>query len=152
MIIPIWKWRGITIEFNEIEYIDILKLICNALLGQTIFYYLHYWSHFILYSTIHKVHHEWKNTCAVAAAYAHPVEYVFISLPSFLLPPIITGTNWYITKIWFMIATTHVIIDHSGYNIIGGGSLFHWKHHKYSNVNYGKNIIGDAIKKIFKSI
>lgn len=151
-LIPIWKWRNITMSYEEITYIDIFKLICNGLLGESIFYYLHYWSHFTFYSKIHKVHHEWKNTCAVAAAYAHPIEYLCISLPSFLIPPIITGSNWYITKIWFNIATASVVIDHSGYNIINA-STFHWKHHKYSNMNYGTNTMGDVIKKIWnKSI
>jgi sterol desaturase/sphingolipid hydroxylase (fatty acid hydroxylase superfamily) len=144
---PIWNWREITINYEDIEYIDIIKLICNGLLGESIFYYLHYSSHFILYSKIHKVHHEWKNTCAVAAAYAHTLEYIFISLPTFLLPPIITGSNWYITKIWFILATASVVIDHSGYNIINA-SKFHWKHHKYTNINYGTNTIGDTIKSI----
>jgi sterol desaturase/sphingolipid hydroxylase (fatty acid hydroxylase superfamily) len=151
MMIPMWKWRNITNDYSEIEYIDIFKLLCNGLLGESIFFYLHYWSHFILYSKIHKIHHEWKNTCAVAAAYAHPLEYVFISLPSFLMPPLITGTNWYITKIWFIIATTSVVIDHSGYNIINA-SDFHWKHHKYSNINYGTNTLGETIEYVYKNI
>ena len=144
MIIPVWKWRNITMDFNQIGYIDLIKLVCNGLLGETIFYYLHYWSHFILYSKIHKTHHEWTNTCAVATAYAHPIEYLCISLPSFLLPPIITGSNWYITNIWFLVSTTSVILDHSGYKNIHN-SEFHWKHHKYSNTNYGTNTIGDTI-------
>ena len=145
LIKPIWNWRGITIHYNEIEYIDIFKLICNGLLGETLFYYLHYASHFILYAKVHKVHHEWKNTCAVAAAYAHPLEYILVSLPTFLLPPIITGSNWVITKTWFFIATTSVVIDHSGYNIINA-SKYHWKHHKYTTVNYGTNTVVEAIK------
>lgn len=87
MLIPVWKWRGIT---YDIEYYDFIKLILNVLLGETIFYYLHYLSHFVCYSKIHKVHHEWTNTCAIAAAYAHPIEYLFVNLSSFLLPPIIT--------------------------------------------------------------
>lgn len=146
---PVWYWREITINYEDIEYIDVIKLICNGLIGESLFYYLHYWSHFILYSKVHKVHHEWKNTCAVAAAYAHPLEYILISLPTFLLPPIITGSNWYITKIWFIIATTSVVIDHSGYNIIEA-SNFHWKHHKYTNINYGTNTVVDNIKKYIK--
>lgn len=146
---PVWYWREITINYEDIEYIDVIKLIYNGLIGETLFYYLHYWSHFILYSKVHKVHHEWKNTCAVAAAYAHPLEYILISLPTFLLPPIITGSNWYITKIWFIIATTSVVIDHSGYNIIEA-SNFHWKHHKYTNINYGTNTVVDSIKKYIK--
>jgi sterol desaturase/sphingolipid hydroxylase (fatty acid hydroxylase superfamily) len=144
MLIPFWKWRNITIEYNESNHTDIIKLITSGLLGESIFFYLHYWSHFILYPKIHKVHHEWKNTCAIAAAYAHPIEYICVSLPSFLFPPMITGLNWYYSNIWFMIATTSVVIDHSGYNIINA-SKFHWDHHKYSNVNYGTNTIGDVI-------
>jgi sterol desaturase/sphingolipid hydroxylase (fatty acid hydroxylase superfamily) len=144
MLIPVWKWRNNTILFESIEYIDIIKLGVNGLLGESIFYYMHYWSHFILYSKIHKVHHEWTNTCALAAAYAHPVEFMLVNLPSFLIPPIITGSNWFITNLWFMIATTSVVIDHSGYKNIHY-SEFHWKHHKSSNANYGTNTIGDIV-------
>ena len=146
-MIPLWKFRGINMYFNDISYIDFIKLIFNGLLGESIFYYLHYLSHFIFYSKIHKIHHEWKNTCAVAAAYAHPLEYLFISLPSFLLPPIITGSNWFITNLWFIIATISVVIDHSGYKIFT--SEYHWKHHKYSNTNYGMNILGNFIINLF---
>ena len=120
-------------------------------LGETIFYYLHYLSHFVCYSKIHKVHHEWTNTCAIAAAYAHPIEYLFVNLPSFLLPPLITGSNWIITIIWFMIATISVVLDHSGYNYIYN-SEFHWKHHKYFNVNYGTNTIGWFISYLYKKL
>jgi sterol desaturase/sphingolipid hydroxylase (fatty acid hydroxylase superfamily) len=148
ILIPFWKWRNITIEYNDSNYIDWMKLVACGLLGESIFFYHHYWSHFIMYSKVHKVHHEWKHTCALAAAYAHPLEYVFVSLPSFLIPPMITGINWYLANIWFMIATTSVVIDHSGYNIISA-SKFHWDHHKYSNVNYGTNTIGEVIHSLY---
>lgn len=151
LLIPIWKWRNITILFNQIIILDIFKFFLNCLLGETIFYYLHYISHFLFYSKIHKVHHEWTNTCAVAAAYAHPLEYLLISLPSFLLPPIITGSNWIITNIWFLLATIMVIIEHSGYKYIKC-SEFHWKHHKYFNINYGKKTLIDIIIWILKKI
>jgi sterol desaturase/sphingolipid hydroxylase (fatty acid hydroxylase superfamily) len=150
-LIPVWKWRGNTIDYQDSNYTDVIKLVSCGLLGESIFFYLHYWSHFILYSKIHKVHHEWKNTCAIAAAYAHPIEYVMVSLPSFLIPPIITGINWQFSNIWFIIATTSVVIDHSGYNIIDA-SKFHWDHHKYSNVNYGTNTIGDVIHFVYTNI
>ena len=150
-LIPVWKWRGNTIDYQDSNYTDVIKLVSCGLLGESIFFYLHYWSHFILYSKIHKVHHEWKNTCAVAAAYAHPIEYVMVSLPSFLIPPIITGINWQFSNIWFIIATTSVVIDHSGYNIIDA-SKNHWDHHKYSNVNYGTNTIGDVIHFLYKKL
>ena len=48
-------------------------------------------------------------------------------------------------------ATSSVVIDHSGYNIIKSCE-FHWKHHKYSNMNYGTNTLGETIKYIYKSI
>ena len=140
--IPLWKWRGNSILYSEMGYIDIPKLIFSGLLGELIFYYLHYWSHLYCYANVHKVHHEWKNTCAIAAAYAHPIEYLFVSLPSFLLPPLITGLHWYYTNLWFIIATTSVVIDHSGYNIISW-SRFHWEHHKYTNINYGTRTLYD---------
>jgi len=149
MLIPFWKWRGITTTYNTIGVFDLIKLGLNGLLGETIFFYLHYWSHLILYSSIHKMHHEWTNPCAVSAAYAHPIEYVVVSLPSFLLPPMITGSNWIISNVWFMIATTSVVLDHCGYKNIHT-SEFHWKHHKYFNVNYGTNTIGDVVSMFYK--
>ena len=149
LLIPVWKWRNITMTYDMITYIDVLKLGINGLLGESIFYYLHYFSHFVFYSTVHKVHHEWTNTCAVAAAYAHPVEYLLISLPSFLLPPIITGSNWTINCVWFMVSTTSVVLDHSGYKNIHY-SEFHWNHHKYFNINYGTNTLGDCASYLYK--
>lgn len=150
LLIPVWKWRNISTTYDSIVFYDIIKLLFNGLFGETIFYWLHYWSHFIFYSKVHKVHHEWTNPSALCAAYAHPIEYVFISLPSFLLPPIITGSNWIITNIWFVIATISVVLDHSGYKNIHY-SEFHWKHHKYFNVNYGTDTIGGVLSHIYNN-
>jgi sterol desaturase/sphingolipid hydroxylase (fatty acid hydroxylase superfamily) len=141
-MIPLWKWRGNSILYEELEYIEIPKLIFTGLLGESLFYYLHYWSHLILYSKIHKVHHEWKNTCAIAAAYAHPIEYMLVSLPTFLLPPLITGVHWYYANIWFILSTASVVVDHSGYRWFSW-SEFHWKHHKFTHVNYGTRTLYD---------
>ena len=140
ILIDVWKWRGNKMNYDELEYIDLPKLIFTALLGDLFFYYLHYWSHLICYAHVHKVHHEWKNTCALAAAYSHPIEYVLVSLPTFLLPPIITGCHWYCANIWFIFSTIVVVIDHSGYKWFSWNE-FHWKHHKYTNINYGTRML-----------
>ena len=40
LLIPFWKWRGITTTYNTIGVFDLIKLGLNGLLGETIFFYL----------------------------------------------------------------------------------------------------------------
>ena len=48
-----------------------------------------------------------------------------------------------------MVSTTSVVLDHCGYKNIHY-SEFHWNHHKYFNINYGTNTLGDCASYLYK--
>lgn len=138
-MIPLWKYRGIDISFsNSIFSIEtLIKLILAPLIGDITFYYTHRICHFnIFYKNVHKLHHDWKIPCAVCAAYTTVYEYVLCNLPTFLLPPLILGLNWYVANLWFVFSTISVVIDHSGYTFFER-SIHHANHHKLTRFNYG---------------
>ena len=47
-----------------------------------------------------------------------------------------------VQNIWFILSTASVVVDHSGYRWFSW-SEFHWKHHKFTHVNYGTRTLYD---------
>ena len=138
-LIPVWKYRGVKVIWSNklFSFMTIFQLLLCSVIGDLVFYLFHRLCHInLLYSKIHKLHHEWKVPVAVAAAYATKYEYVICNLPTFLLPPLILGIHWYVANVWFIIATFNVVMDHSGY-VFFENSIRHAHHHKYTNYNYG---------------
>ena len=141
--IPLWKYRGIDITWSGdlFTFITLIKLIICPIIGDLVFYLTHRLCHInLLYKKVHKKHHEWKVPVALAAAYTTVYEFVFCNLPTFLLPPLILGLNWYAANIWFIFSTISVVMDHSGY-IFFSNSVRHTNHHKYTKYNYGSNYL-----------
>ena len=138
LLIPLWKYRNISTSQDDIfSFNNFFKLLLCPLLSDVVFYYSHKLIHNnYFYKNVHKLHHEWKNPCALCAAYTTFYEYIFCNLPTFLLPPLILGLNWYVANIWFVYATISVTTDHSGY-IFFSKSIHHANHHKYTSYNYG---------------
>ena len=146
-MIPLWKWRGISNgneEDNILSLVSLCKLIACPFLAEPIFFLTHRLGHTKYFYKYHKVHHQWNVPCAVSASYAHPVEFICCSLPTFLLPVFILRLNWYVAQLWFMGATLSVINSHSGYKY-PNGSIRHTNHHKYNNRNYGPMKILDKL-------
>ena len=144
-MIPAWKWRGLDLTYDNFISIEtLIKLLACLFISEFVFFYTHKIGHIpYIYIKIHKIHHEWVIPCAVSASYSHPLEFIFCSLPSFLLPPFITNLNGYAMKLWFILATISVINDHSGYKFVS--SIRHADHHHYNNRNYGFLKILDII-------
>ena len=95
LLIPMWNYRGVYGEFadNFFSFITLFKLSLCPPIGDFVFYFSHRICHLNhLYSSVHKLHHEWKVPVAVAAAYTTKAEYVFCNLPTFLLPPLLLLT------------------------------------------------------------
>lgn len=146
-MIPLWKFRNIDTNFLSLfTWLNLFKLSFCPIVSDFVFYVTHRTCHHIfLYSNIHKKHHEWVVPCALAASYTTIYEYVFCNLPVFLFPPLILNLNWYGAQIWFIIATIHVVNDHSGY-IFLENSIHHANHHKYKTFNYGSQYLDNFFK------
>jgi sterol desaturase/sphingolipid hydroxylase (fatty acid hydroxylase superfamily) len=120
-----------------------------------------YWSHRILhwkgiYSSIHKIHHEHKITVALAAEYAHPLEFLFGNIFPVNVGVMLLGKRAHLLTLgiytfYKIIQTTH---GHSGYqfpflpnavvySIFPGLSKpeFHSYHHLRFTGNYGGGLV-----------
>lgn len=113
-----------------------------------------YWTHRmlhtkLLYSTVHKQHHEFKGSIGIAAEYAHPIE----SLVSNILPSI-GGVTFFgchhpiCLIIWISMRLYQTYFAHSGLALCGTflekigfahveSACFHDHHHTVNKGNYG---------------
>lgn len=127
-----WNWKR-----------EILLLPVDMFVNEVSFYVAHYVMHRWLYQSIHKVHHRFKAPCAMAAAYAHPLEFIFGNVLCIALGPIITNGHPYTSYFYFTMAILSTCKGHSGYNFLN--AVTHDNHHQYSNYNYGVLHIGDFV-------
>lgn len=78
-------------------------------------YWIHRWLHLPwLYRHIHSVHHTYDAPFSIVAAYAHPLEVLAQSIPSFA-GPLAIGPHLYTLMIWQTFRNWEAIDIHSGY-------------------------------------
>lgn len=98
-----------------------------------------YWVHRIFHSPslywFHKTHHEFQFPIAMAALYAHPIDFLFINFIPFNLPIFLLWPPDYVIKISILFAVLVTTFQsHGGYTFFSDSHLLHHKHYK---VNYG---------------
>ncbi len=111
--------------------------------------FIFYWVHRILhigwfYRKIHSLHHRAKETTALSAVYFHPAELLLITI-SALAGPLLAGGHIAAFLLWIIIRQTVAAEGHSGFRIpafyriipMYAGAVFHYRHHKENDGNYG---------------
>eukprot|EP01111_Echinosteliopsis_oligospora_P006934 TRINITY_DN2141_c0_g1_i1.p1 TRINITY_DN2141_c0_g1~~TRINITY_DN2141_c0_g1_i1.p1 ORF type:complete len:294 (-),score=50.73 TRINITY_DN2141_c0_g1_i1:77-958(-) len=121
--------------------------ILFCLVGEdALHYFLHRFFHTPwFYQNIHKEHHYYAAPFGLSATYAHPVEVIFLGIPTFA-PVLAIRPHFFTFYSWFIIRQLDAVLTHSGYEFpwipfqilpYYGGTEFHDYHHKAFKCNYG---------------
>ncbi|KAL1511302.1 hypothetical protein AB1Y20_006107 [Prymnesium parvum] len=118
-------------------------LAAHILVNEVLFFYSHWALHQgALYRRIHKIHHEFTAPYALAALYAHPVEFVVADLIPFTAGFFVFRPHIFFVFMWITGACLGTQTHHSGYRLPWIASFdeqpnFHDFHHKRFNCCYG---------------
>ena len=122
----------------------IIDLVLTLALAEIMFYFMHRLLHLpVLYSLIHKKHHQILAPIGFSALYMSPIDLYIGNLLPIFSPMYLLGMHPITMKIWLVVATVNTIVfSHSGFD---GFANFHDAHHSCFNKNYGINLFMDRL-------
>lgn len=130
----------------------LLSTLVTVLINEVCFFYGHWMFHAnkFLYANVHKVHHEFKSPCALAAVYCHPVELVVADFGPLGAGIVMFNHNLYFAAVFTTFAILATQTHHCGFRwpwIAQHGEQpdFHDYHHEKFTCNYGNLGFLDAI-------
>lgn len=135
------KWFNETREGNLASNFPLFPDIPVAILLHTIVVEaVFYWTHRMLhlkpfYARIHKMHHKFHITTAVACVHSHWIEFLIGNLPGIILGPYCSNCHPTLGVWWVMFTLIDTAGAHSGYCCFKAKG--HDLHHEFFNVNYG---------------
>jgi len=149
---PILKFRGVQFGAPLPDPLDVgLRCLLYFMLEDTWFYFGHRWLHTDwAYRNIHRQHHEFTSPIGMASSYAHPVEFLFLGVGTFLGPVICGGDHIVGIWAWAFIRQVEAIEVHCGYDFPWNlskivpfycGPPHHDHHHSSWDGNYASTFV-----------
>jgi methylsterol monooxygenase len=85
---------------------------------------------------VHRVHHEFRTTSAVAAEYAHPVEFLLANFGTLAVGIPLVFPSLPAVYMFTVLSVTHIVVHHSGYAVPWAPwSVPHdWHHYRYKEL------------------
>lgn len=107
--------------------------VCSVLWFYASHRFLHrpYWM-----KRVHRVHHEFRTTSAVASEYAHPVEFVFGSFGTLACGVLLLAPSLLSIYLYTVMSLHVVLAHHSGYAVpwLSWAVPHDWHHYKFNEV------------------
>lgn len=143
---PILTFRGVEFGLPLPSLWDVMWRIPVYFLLEDFWFY---WGHRFLhtpwmYNHIHKMHHRFNTPIGMASSYAHPVEFLFLGVGTFLGPVIIGGGHIVGVWVWSFFRQLEAIECHCGYDFPWSLSKFlpfycGPAHHDFHHYSYDGN-------------
>lgn len=124
-----------------------VKIVVAMIVDDAIFYTGHALLHTkFLYAPIHKMHHSWNYTLAIAVMHLHPIEFALCNVVPNVGSMVVTRAHLFTMCLWYHLRVLQTMEAHSNYSfpwaVWGGLGLpsshgEHEKHHSKNTGNYG---------------
>ena len=140
VVYPLMVWRGLGVDQPVPGSFEVLwQLAIILLVEEILFYTVHRTLHRkYLYSRIHRIHHEHKESIAITTHYVHYLEHLFGNLLPIFAGVFLVGAHPLTALAWIGLAVTNALHSHSGYNFPWQAwSVHHDYHHFRVRGNYG---------------
>lgn len=115
----------------------LVELAVLAVAGVFVFYVSHRFLHRKWWmKRVHKVHHEFRTTAALAAEYAHPVEFAVGNFGTVAAGALLIAPHLASMYLFAVLALLTILVHHSGYSLPWAPySVPHdWHHYKFKEV------------------
>jgi sterol desaturase/sphingolipid hydroxylase (fatty acid hydroxylase superfamily) len=123
------KLRCDTLNFNILN--EAIFILITMVTQEILWYIIHRLFHTrLLYSIVHKKHHEYVNVVAFCTLYSHPLEIIFSNLLPISTSMLLFNHHIYTFYLIFTFATVLSIWDHVS------DKTPHSIHHRSPNFNY----------------
>jgi len=114
-----------------------LELIGQGICATVVFYTGHRFLHRKWWmKNVHKVHHEFRSTTALASEYAHPVEFVVGNFGALVVGALVIAPHLASIYLFALVSLLTILVHHSGYALPWAPwSVPHdWHHYRFKEL------------------